>query len=57
MPAGAGALRRVSPLRGKFRFFLVPEEVARTVADPSEIDEEIHALCEALIAAEGRLEP
>jgi hypothetical protein len=34
---------------------LLREEVGRTVSDPAEIDEEIHALCEALIAAEGRL--
>jgi RNA polymerase sigma-70 factor (ECF subfamily) len=34
---------------------LLREEVGRTVADPAEIDEEIHALCEALIATEGRL--
>jgi hypothetical protein len=34
---------------------LLREEVARTVTDPKEVDEEIHALCEALIAAEGRL--
>ena len=33
------------------------EEVARTVSDPAEIDEEIHALCEALIVTEGRLDP
>ena len=33
------------------------EEVARTVSGPAEIDEEIHALCEALIATEGRLDP
>jgi hypothetical protein len=33
------------------------EEVARTVSDPLEVDEEIHALCEALIASEGRLGP
>ena len=33
------------------------EEVGRTVSDPAEIDEEIHALCEALIASEGRLSP
>src|SRR5260370_14315689 len=32
-------------------------EVARTVSDPGEIDEEIHALCDALIASEGRLGP
>jgi RNA polymerase sigma factor (sigma-70 family) len=36
---------------------LLREEVGRTVSDPAEIDEEIHALCEALIASEGRLEP
>jgi RNA polymerase sigma-70 factor (ECF subfamily) len=34
---------------------LLREEVGRTVSDPGEIDEEIHALCEALIATEGRL--
>ena len=34
---------------------LVREEVGRTVSDPAEIDEEIHALCEALIASEGRV--
>src|SRR6516162_8929392 len=34
---------------------LVREEVGRTVCDPAEIDEEIHALCEALVASEGRL--
>jgi RNA polymerase sigma factor (sigma-70 family) len=36
---------------------LLREEVARTVSDPAEIDGEIHALCEALIATEGRLGP
>jgi hypothetical protein len=36
---------------------LLREEVARTVGDPAEVDEEIHALCEAVIAAEGRLGP
>jgi DNA-binding CsgD family transcriptional regulator len=34
---------------------LLREEVARTVGDPGEIDEEIHFLCEAMIAAEGQL--
>jgi hypothetical protein len=34
---------------------LLREEVGRTVSDPGEVDEEIHALCEALIATEGRL--
>ncbi len=36
---------------------LLREEVGRTVSDPGEVDEEIHALCEALIATEGRLGP
>ena len=36
---------------------LLPEEVGCTVSDPVEIDEEIHALCEALVASEGRLGP
>jgi RNA polymerase sigma factor (sigma-70 family) len=34
---------------------LVREEVERTVSDPAEVDAEVHALCEALIAAEGRI--
>ncbi|MBV9997655.1 MAG: hypothetical protein JO015_00925 [Verrucomicrobia bacterium] len=36
---------------------ILRQEIARTVSDPSEVDAEIHALCEALIASEGRLEP
>jgi RNA polymerase sigma-70 factor (ECF subfamily) len=36
---------------------LLREEVGRTVSDAAEVDEEIHALCEALIASEGRLGP
>jgi hypothetical protein len=36
---------------------LLREEVGRTVSDPAEIDEEIHTLCGALIATEGRLGP
>lgn len=36
---------------------LLREEVSRTVSEPGEVDEEIHSLCEALIAAEGRLGP
>lgn len=34
---------------------LLREEVWRTVSDPGEIDDEIRALCDALVAAEGRL--
>ena len=36
---------------------VVREEVARTVSDRAEIEGEIRALCDALIAAEGRLKP
>jgi hypothetical protein len=36
---------------------LLREEVSRAVSDPAEIDEEIQALCEVLIATEGRLGP
>ena len=33
---------------------ILREEVSRTVSDPQTVDEEIHALCEALIAADGQ---
>jgi hypothetical protein len=36
---------------------LLREEVGRTVSDPSEVDGEIHALCESLIASGGRIKP
>jgi RNA polymerase sigma factor (sigma-70 family) len=36
---------------------MLRDEVARTVSDPADIDNEIHALCDALIAAEGRMNP
>jgi RNA polymerase sigma factor (sigma-70 family) len=35
---------------------ILREEVARTVSDPAAVDEEIHALCDALIASDGQLE-
>jgi DNA-directed RNA polymerase specialized sigma24 family protein len=41
-------------LRKRFASIL-REEVRRTVSDPVEVDGEIHALCDALVAAEGRL--
>jgi RNA polymerase sigma factor (sigma-70 family) len=36
---------------------VVRQEVARTVSNPAEIEGEIRALCDALIATEGRLKP
>jgi hypothetical protein len=38
---------------GKHYTALVREEVKRTVSNISDLDAEIHELCEALIAAEG----
>jgi RNA polymerase sigma-70 factor (ECF subfamily) len=34
---------------------LLREEVARTLTDPQAVQEEIHALCEALLASDGQL--
>jgi RNA polymerase sigma-70 factor (ECF subfamily) len=36
---------------------LLREEVGCTLSDPAQVDEELRALCEALIASEGRLDP
>ena len=36
---------------------LLREEVGRTVSDPTDIEAELRALCDALIATEGRLDP
>jgi RNA polymerase sigma factor (sigma-70 family) len=44
----------VHRFRRRFATF-VRQEVGRTVSDPAEIGEEIRALCDALVAAEGRL--
>jgi serine/threonine protein kinase/DNA-directed RNA polymerase specialized sigma24 family protein/tetratricopeptide (TPR) repeat protein len=44
----------IDRLRKQYTAFL-RQEVGRTVCDPVEIDGEIRALCEALVAAEGRL--
>jgi len=53
---GIGAVKMlIHRLRNRYTT-LLRAEVARTVSDPGEIDEELRALCDALIAAEGRLE-
>jgi RNA polymerase sigma factor (sigma-70 family) len=44
----------VHRFRRQYAAFL-RQEIGRTVSDPAEIDEEIRALCDALVAAEGRL--
>jgi hypothetical protein len=34
---------------------LLREEVAQTLLDPRDVESEVHALCEALVQAEGRV--
>jgi RNA polymerase sigma factor (sigma-70 family) len=43
-------------LRKQYTAF-VREEISRTISDSVDVDEELHELCEALIAAEGRIVP
>jgi RNA polymerase sigma-70 factor (ECF subfamily) len=54
---GLGAVKTLIHRLRKRYTFILREEVGRTVSDPAEVDGEIHALCDALIAAEGRLGP
>jgi RNA polymerase sigma-70 factor (ECF subfamily) len=52
---GVGTVKTlIHRLRKKY-LAVVREEVARTVSNPAEIEGELHALCDALIATEGRL--
>jgi hypothetical protein len=57
LDAGVGTVKTwIYRLRSRY-IEIVREEVARTVSDPAEINNEIHALCDALIASErGRRE-
>src|SRR5262249_9225610 len=57
LQVSTGAVKTLIHRMRKRYTALLREEVGRTVSDPAEIDEEIHALCEALIASEGRLGP
>ena len=52
---GVGTVKTLIHRLRKRYFAVVREEVARTVSDPAEIESEVRALCDALIAAEGRL--
>jgi DNA-directed RNA polymerase specialized sigma24 family protein len=50
---GVGTVKTfIHRLRNRY-LAVVREEVARTVSDPADIESEIRALCDALIAAEG----
>jgi RNA polymerase sigma-70 factor (ECF subfamily) len=52
---GLGTIKTFIHRLRKRYLAVLREEVARTVSDPAEIEGEIRALCDALIAAEGRL--
>jgi DNA-directed RNA polymerase specialized sigma24 family protein len=54
---GVGTIKTLIHCLRKRYLAVVREEVARTVSNPAEIEDEIRALCDALIAAEGRLKP
>jgi hypothetical protein len=57
LEVSVGALKTlIHRLRKQYTAF-VREEVSRTVSDLADVDSEIHQLCEALIAAEGRIVP
>ena len=51
---GVGTVKTLIHRLRKRYIEIVRQEVARTVSGPAEINSEIHALCDALIAAEGR---
>ena len=55
LEVSVGAVRTLVHRLRKRYTTLLREEVARTVSDPREIDAELRALCDALIASEGRL--
>jgi DNA-directed RNA polymerase specialized sigma24 family protein len=54
---GVGTVKTLIHRLRRHYLAAVREEVARTVSNPAEIDAEIQALCDALIAAEGRMIP
>ena len=55
LEVSVGAVKTlIHRLRKQYTAF-VREEIGRTVADSADVDSEIHELCEALIAAKGRV--
>ncbi len=57
LQVGVGSVKTLIHRLRKQYAVLVREQIERTVSDPSDIDAEIHELCEALIAAEGWIVP
>ena len=52
---GVGAAKTLIHRSRKQYAAILRQEIGRTVSDPADIEQEIHALCDALVAAEGRL--
>ena len=52
---GVGAAKTLIHRFRKRYSAIVREAIGRTVSDPAEIEDEIHALCDALVIAEGRI--
>ena len=54
---GVGTVKTLIYRLRKQYMAIVREEVGHTVSDPSEIEDELRSLCDALVACEGRLDP
>ncbi|HEY0790914.1 MAG TPA: sigma-70 family RNA polymerase sigma factor [Chthoniobacterales bacterium] len=50
-----GAAKTIVHRFRKHYSVILRQEIGRTVTDPADIEDEVHVLCEALIAAEGRV--
>jgi DNA-directed RNA polymerase specialized sigma24 family protein len=57
LQVGVGAVKTLIHRLRKQYTSSVREEIGRTVANPAEIDAEIHELCQALVVAEGWILP
>jgi RNA polymerase sigma factor (sigma-70 family) len=57
LQVSVGALKTLIHRLRKQYAALMREEISRTVSDAADVDTEIRQLCEALIAAEGRIMP
>lgn len=57
LEVGVGTVKTLIHRLRKRYAELVREEIGRTVSNPGEIELEIHELCEALVATEGRVGP
>jgi RNA polymerase sigma-70 factor (ECF subfamily) len=57
LKASVGAVKTLIHRMRRRSAALVREEIIRTVSDPVDVEAESRELCEALIAAEGRIQP